>query len=685
MKTFLFASFLFLITIGFSQPVIEVEEFATGLTAPLGLVNCGDDRVFAVCQEGWIMIIDPSGVVKPVPFLDIESRVSSNANAHGLLGVVFHPEYATNGYFYVNYINLDLNSVIARFSVSLADPDIADTTSEEILLTVTQPYTVHKGGDIHFGPDGYLYFPFGDGGVALPDGPGDPDNRAQNPTTLLGKMLRIDVDGALPYITPATNPFYGATDTLSEIWSIGLRNPWRFSFDRLTGDMWLPDVGHDLWEEINFEPAGFSGGNNYGWRCYEGSEEYNFDSCDAGVDYTFPLFEYPHNDSTGGYSVTGGYVYRGADFPGLYGIYICCDYVTGNFYTYKADGLGGYIYNIYDFLLEGVVSFGEDAAGEMYCVVRNTGIIYKITDLCGSFNAASIVENENCGLADGAVDITVSDGNAPFYFEWINTDTTQDISLLDAGMYSVIITDAIGCIIMDTFNVLTTPDIEINLEVLENENCGILNDGSISLIVSGGIEPYQFEWSNGETTEDISSLDSGVYQVTVIDSAGCILVEMFTVEFEGVFDVTILVSGDQLTALPAGDYTYQWFLNGNLIIGANSSEYVATEAGNYSVIVTDVNGCAISSIEVLVNVGIIESELPNLIIYPNPADYQLQFQFFNAVVPDQIQIINSYGKIIYSNKFIPSSINTLSFANGIYYIKVIDDKKLYSSQFTIIH
>ena len=394
MKLTLISTLLFLSTKIFSQPIIELQEFATGLTAPVGLVNCGDDRVFAVCQEGFIMIIDTNGVVDPVPFLDIDARVESDANAHGLLGVVFHPDYATNGYFYVNYINNEMNTVIARFSVSLGDPDIADTTSEQILLIVAQPYTVHKGGDIHFGPDGYLYFPLGDGGVVIPGGPGDPDNRAQNPTTYLGKMLRIDVDGALPYEIPATNPFFGAVDTLNEIWAIGLRNPWRFSFDRLTGDMWLPDVGQDLWEEVNYEPGGFAGGNNYGWRCYEANAEYNFDSCDGGVEYTFPIHDYGHNDTTGGYSVTGGYVYRGTDFPGLNGLYIYCDYVTGNFYTLKPDGLGGWTNTIYDHLLEGVVSFGEDKAGEMYCVVRNSGIVYHVNDLCGSFNATVLIENE---------------------------------------------------------------------------------------------------------------------------------------------------------------------------------------------------------------------------------------------------------------------------------------------------
>jgi len=448
----------------FSQPVLSIDTFATDIGGgPIGLVNCGDDRLFAVCQDGYIMILDTLGNINPVPFLDIDARVESDANAHGLLGVVFHPDYFSNGFFYVNYINNDMNSVIARFSVSAGDPDIADTTSELIMLTVEQPYNVHKAGDMHFGPDGYLYFPFGDGGVATPGGPGDPDNRAQNPQTYLGKMLRIDVNGALPYEIPTTNPFYGAADTLNEIWAIGLRNPWRFSFDRLTGEMWLPDVGHDLWEEVNFEAAGFTGGNNYGWRCYEGNAEYNFDSCDATGDYTFPIHVYPHDDSTGGYSVTGGYVYRGSNYPGLDGKYLYCDYVSGNFYTLEPDGAGGWINTIYMHLLENVVSFGEDKNGELYCVVRAGGMIYKIGDKCNDFHVDATIGDADCVLGNiGTIDLAAAGGAEPYEYNWASGDTTAMIDSLADGFYIVTITDTIGCAITDSFYVALTDDFEID-------------------------------------------------------------------------------------------------------------------------------------------------------------------------------------------------------------------------------
>lgn len=448
----------------FSQPILSVDTFATDIGGgPVGLVNCGDDRIFVVCQDGYIMILDTLGNLNPTPFLNIDARVESDENSHGLLGVVFHPDYAVNGFFYVNYINNEMNSVIARFSVS-DDPNIADTNSEMIMLVVDQPYNVHKAGDMHFGPDGYLYFPFGDGGVATPGGPGDPDNRAQNPEMYLGKMLRINVNGAEPYEIPTTNPFYGATDTLNEIWAIGLRNPWRFSFDRLTGDMWLPDVGHNLWEEINFESSGFAGGNNYGWRCYEGNAEYNFDSCDATADYTFPVFTYPHNDSTGGYSITGGYVYRGTELPGLYGKYIYCDYVTGNFWTLEPDGAGGWINTAYHHLLENVVSFGEDKNGEIYVVVRAGGKIYKLGDECNAFHTDATIVNADCATGEpGAIGLIAGGGAEPYDFLWDTGDTTAEINALMSGDYMVTISDSIGCVITDTFFVGLTGEFIVSV------------------------------------------------------------------------------------------------------------------------------------------------------------------------------------------------------------------------------
>ncbi len=526
---------LFISATIFSQPALSVEEFITGIPyGPLGLVNCGDERLFIICQDGYILIADSLGNLYPEPFLDIDASVESDFNAHGLLGAVFHPDYATNGYFYVNYINNDMNSVIARFTVSAGDPDLANVLSEEILLTVEQPYTVHKAGDMHFGPDGFLYFPFGDGGVATGGGPGDPDNRAQNPQTYLGKMLRIDVNGAMPYEIPASNPFFGAVDTLNEIWAIGLRNPWRFSFDRLTGDMWLPDVGHDLWEEINFETAGFAGGNNYGWRCYEGNAEYNFDSCDVTGDYTFPIYDYPHNDSTGGYSVTGGYVYRGTDFPGLFAKYIYCDYVTGNFYTLEPGGPGGWTNHIYLHLLENVVSFGEDQNGEMFCVVRADGSVHRIKDLCASLALTAITENENCGIyTDGAIELFPDGGNDPYSFNWSNGDTTQIIDSLIAGVYYITIIDSIGCILTDTFEVQLDGLFEVSIYAIDAAAFATPDDAvSYQWYLNG--EPI-----DGAVYSSTSIFENGYYSVEVTDDNGCTVMSDELFFSTGIQDITI--------------------------------------------------------------------------------------------------------------------------------------------------
>jgi glucose/arabinose dehydrogenase len=218
-----------------------LTPFATGLPNPVCISNAGDTRLFVVDESGLIRIVDTGGTVKAQPFLDIHSRVLFGGE-QGLLGLAFHPDYSTTGYFYVNYIGLDETTRISRFSISAWNPDQADPQSELNLMTIPQPYTNHKGGDLQFGPDGYLYFGLGDGGSA-----GDPENRAQNPMDYHGKMLRIDVNQGNPYSIPTSNPFVGNQDVLQEIWALGLRNPWRFSFDRLTGDLWIADVGQDAY------------------------------------------------------------------------------------------------------------------------------------------------------------------------------------------------------------------------------------------------------------------------------------------------------------------------------------------------------------------------------------------------------------------------------------------------------
>jgi glucose/arabinose dehydrogenase len=301
-----------------------------------------------------------------MPFLDIQERVNDGANEQGLLGLAFHPRYAENGYFFVNYTGANDETVIARFSVT-SDPNRADPASEKVILTIDQPYRNHNGGDLAFGPDGYLYVGMGDGGSA-----GDPEQRAQNPQSLLGKMLRLDVDNGDPYGIPTDNPFVTRGDVALEIWAYGLRNPWRFSFDRATGDLYIADVGQNAIEEVNIQPADSAGGENYGWDFLEGSQP--FEGA-APADTVLPVAEYARGD---GCSVTGGYVYRGAALPELNGVYFFGDYCSGLIWSLQRDAAGAWRRATFGETDFNIGSFGEDAAGELYVLDHRGGGVYQI-------------------------------------------------------------------------------------------------------------------------------------------------------------------------------------------------------------------------------------------------------------------------------------------------------------------
>ena len=348
---------------------LEFSEFAKGFSQPVGLFNAGDrsGRLFVLEQAGKIKLIK-DGKVQDKVFLDIRDIVGSGGE-RGLLGLAFHPKFEYNGYFFVNYTDKKGNTTIARYKVS-NDNDIADKTSQKIILTIKQPYSNHNGGNLVFGPDGYLYIGTGDGGSG-----GDPQGNAQNVGSLLGKMLRIDVDNGDPYDIPEGNPFKYSkrANVQREIWAIGLRNPWRFSFDRKTGDLYIADVGQNKYEEVNFQPGKGKGGENYGWNLMEGFHCYGSNSCDK-ANLVLPIIEYEHNDA-GGFSITGGFIYRGSN-KALQGKYIFADYVSGNVWaTGQVDGkwqktlLAKTDYNI--------SSFGEDENGDLY-LVNHRGVIYKI-------------------------------------------------------------------------------------------------------------------------------------------------------------------------------------------------------------------------------------------------------------------------------------------------------------------
>jgi len=361
---------LFLCSIPNFAQTINLQTVASGFSSPVAIVNAGDTRLFVVQRGGAIRILNTNGTINTTNFLTLTSIITSGGE-RGLLGLAFHPNYATNGYFYVNYTRSgDGATVIARYSVSTTNPDVADASSALVLLTISQPFTNHNGGSLAFGPDGFLYIGMGDGGSG-----NDPNNYGQNINSLLGKMLRIDVNSGTPYGIPPTNPYAGAIAGSDEIWAVGMRNPWKFSFDSQTGDLWIADVGQNAIEEINKAPS-TAAGLNYGWRCYEGNSPFNTTGCSGIANYTFPVTDYTHAAS-GGCSITGGYVYRGATYPNLQGKYVFSDYCN-NKIGYIANTGGAITWS--NAFSGNISTFGQDVTGELYVAGLSNGIISKIVD-----------------------------------------------------------------------------------------------------------------------------------------------------------------------------------------------------------------------------------------------------------------------------------------------------------------
>ncbi|HJU66065.1 MAG TPA: PQQ-dependent sugar dehydrogenase [Gemmatimonadaceae bacterium] len=345
---------------------LALQLVAEGLSNPLFLTAPrGDARLFVVEQVGRIRIVE-NGQLLSTPFLDLVGQITSG-DERGLLGLAFHPDYASNGFFYVNYTDRDGDTRVERYRVS-ANPSVADESSAKHILGVAQPFANHNGGMLLFGDDGMLYIALGDGGSG-----GDPHGNGQNGQSLLGKLLRIDVDGGDPYAIPAGNPFAGSTSGRGEVWAMGLRNPWRLSFDRETEELYVADVGEQNWEEVNVVP-GTAAGINYGWNLMEGGHCFLVPTCDqAGL--TLPVLEYDHSD---GCSVIGGYVYRGSAIPGLAGHYLYSDLCSAWLRSFRyADGRANDArdWDIAD--IGAVLSFGEDAAGEIY-LLSATGHVYRI-------------------------------------------------------------------------------------------------------------------------------------------------------------------------------------------------------------------------------------------------------------------------------------------------------------------
>jgi glucose/arabinose dehydrogenase len=342
------------------------QQIADGFTFITAIVQPPDDssRLFIVDLQGSIRIVE-DGVLLPDSFLDLNSVINTETYGQGVLGMTFHPDYAQNGYFFVTYTSLDNSPTLARHTVSADDPNRANPDSALVVLVVDHASPLHNGGDVAFGRDGHLYWTVGDGGYLR--------SPAQSLRSHLGGILRLDVDNGTPYSIPPDNPYVNTPDALPELWAKGLRNPWRFSFDRETGDLYIADVGEAQMEEIDFQSADSHGGENYGWNLFEGTWLYNGGSDDG---LTYPIVEYSHDN--GNCSITGGYVYRGAALPDLVGKYVFSDYCSGMFWTtYRRDGENWYTAELMDTRFR-VTTFGQDNAGELYVGDARSGAVYQL-------------------------------------------------------------------------------------------------------------------------------------------------------------------------------------------------------------------------------------------------------------------------------------------------------------------
>ena len=350
---------------------VALTEIASGFTRPVFVTHAddGSNRFFVVEQGGKIWIVE-DGAASREPFLDISHLITpigltAEFTEQGLLGLAFHPHFRSNGLFFVDYTDHEGATIVERYHVSASNPNSAELNSASIVFQLPQPFVAHNGGQIAFGPDGYLYIALGDGGDA-----NDPLGAGQNRKILLGSILRIDIDNAQPYAIPPDNPFVGDDGALDEIWSYGLRNPWRFSFDRLTGDMYIGDVGQHAWEEFNFQPASSTSGENYGWSAFEGSREF---AGGVAPNHVPPFFEYDHSQ---GCSAIGGYVYRGEAIPHLQGVYLSADWCNGRIFVSWRDKDLNWHSELFNRTELKISSLGEDELGELY-IVDYDGKLYR--------------------------------------------------------------------------------------------------------------------------------------------------------------------------------------------------------------------------------------------------------------------------------------------------------------------
>ena len=680
-------SFIFLFNFSFAQPKIKLDTFIRTVPTPVDITNDGfTSRLFIADQTGRVFVYDSTGT-KLDTFIDLRTKVQYSANGEqGLLGLAFHPNYQNNGYFYVYYTKKNTtDNAVYRYKLS-GNPNRANKDSELLIINLPHPgATNHNGGCIKFGNDGYLYISIGDGG-----GGGDPNGNGQNKNTTLGKLLRIDVnDFSSTYTIPSSNPFFSQTNVRKEIWAYGLRNAWRFSFDRETHDIWIADVGQNSSEEVNFQASTSAGGENYGWRCYEGNSSFNTSGCVGASNYKFPFFTYGHNSTSGGYSITGGFVYKGNKYADFRGYYIFADFVTGNFWlTKKTDSVFTTVQQSTP-KQASISSFGEDIRGELYATNLNNGFIYKIRELCSSFKLNLVnKKNPSCpNISNGSIQLTSTGNNGTVTYNWSNSGSGNLISNLAPDKYVVTATDGIGCIRKDSFTLVNQDTLRVGILSQQNPSCPNVSNGQISVQALDGFGPITYNWNNGGSGATIATLAPGKFVVTASDSVGCTARDSIILFNADTLDnPTITQSSD--TLYTATGFSYQWKKNDTNILGANQVFYKFLTEGNYKVEITDINGCKATSDNfavIRVSVKNKISDIQQFTIFPNPATNNLTLDIrFNITQKSTLKIINSIGQMVYTEslqgKEFLKTISLQQFSKGIYQLEIITDDGQISNQ-----
>lgn len=672
-------------------PRIVLEQVFSGLDAPVSLQSCNDDRIFIVEKEGRIKIGYPDGTVRDSAFLDISDHVVSGGE-RGLLGLAFPPDYKQSGTFYVNYTSEpDAYTTISRIRVS-ADSNRAVEATEEVLLSIKQPFSNHNGGNLEFGPDGYLYIGMGDGGSG-----GDPLNNSQNKLSYLGKMLRIDVRNSPGYDIPADNPFVNNFEYLPEIWSLGLRNPWRFKFDERNGDLWIADVGQNKWEEIDFESAG-DGGNNYGWRCYEGFESYNLEGCQDANQYEFPVVVFDHD--AGNCSITGGVVNIKDPNSSLYGYYYSADYCSGQFWgTKRNEDLTFTTIELANPGFSKFVAFGYDLDKNIY-VARDNGKIYRIDTftLCAPELTINAGGTEVGCMIDTVVLTTqpFSNGTYTWFKDGNPIDGTTGDTLwaTEPGNYTVqFVSETCSAVTKTAFTLKKSTAIDVSILDLPVDYC--LNGAPIVIhgLPAGG-SFFGTGMVDSVFYPSVSNIGTFFITYSYEDAEGCNGFDVGTIKVNNPPGAVILsnpptlcIQGPPypLEAIPEEGYWTGDGISGNTFypqvagVGVHKLKYTYNPwpgCYGYDSIYMKVIDCSSA---------VFKMEKSPFKVYPNPVTEQLTiYSDLRGVLPQSVKVYNAFGKeemlidwVTEGENGRAMQVNTGTLAPGVYFIILNYDNKQY--------